>query len=432
MDHAHIAKVYDGGTTDGGRPYFVMELVKGKAITDYCDLHRLPTRQRLEIFLDICHAVQHAHQKGIIHRDLKPSNVLVSHYDVRAVVKVIDFGVAKATGERLTDQSFYTGVAQMIGTPLYMSPEQAGLSDLDVDTLIYMDKLACGYGNVGRVAEAVPLLEETFKLYQAKLAPDHPDRLATMSNLGRAYSDVGRWAEAAALYRETLELKKVALGADHPETLITLNNLGTVYRDSGRPAEAVPLLEEAVRLHTLKLGPDHYTTMIFSGNLATVYRDTGRLNEARTLFEETLRRQMAKLSADHPSRLLVLNHTGACLLKMKKYDEADVLLRDCLALRTRKAPGEWWVSHTKSHLGQAATGLKRYAEAEALLLGAYQELSSRNDKIPARNRHYIGEAAQALVDLYEAWGKEEQAAPWRKKLEAHKKESGIRNEEVEK
>ncbi len=134
MDHPHIAKVHDGGTTPEGRPYFVMELVKGTPITDYCDAHRLGTRQRLELFLDVCHAVQHAHQKGIIHRDLKPSNVLVSLHDVTPVVKVIDFGVAKATGGRLTDKTVYTAFAQMVGTPLYMSPEQAGLSDLDVDT----------------------------------------------------------------------------------------------------------------------------------------------------------------------------------------------------------------------------------------------------------------------------------------------------------
>jgi serine/threonine protein kinase/tetratricopeptide (TPR) repeat protein len=134
MDHPHIAKVHDGGATPEGRPYFVMELVKGTPITDYCDQHRLSTRQRLELFLDVCHAVQHAHQKGIIHRDLKPSNVLVEVHDVRPVVKVIDFGIAKATGQQLTDKSVYTAVAQMIGTPLYMSPEQAGLSSLDVDT----------------------------------------------------------------------------------------------------------------------------------------------------------------------------------------------------------------------------------------------------------------------------------------------------------
>jgi eukaryotic-like serine/threonine-protein kinase len=134
MDNVHIAKVYDGGATPEGRPYFVMELVKGVPITDYCDRHRLTMHQRLELFLDVCQAVQHAHQKGIIHRDLKPSNVLVSVHDVTAVVKVIDFGVAKAIGGRLTNKTVYTALAQLIGTPLYMSPEQAGLSDIDVDT----------------------------------------------------------------------------------------------------------------------------------------------------------------------------------------------------------------------------------------------------------------------------------------------------------
>src|SRR5262249_50279474 len=134
MDHANIAKVHDGGTTAEGRPYFVMELVKGTPITDYCDQHRLTTRQRLGLFLDVGHAVQHAHQKGIIHRDIKPSNVLVSVHDVKPVVKVIDFGIAKAIGGQLTDKSVYTAFAQMVGTPMYMSREQAGLSDLDVDT----------------------------------------------------------------------------------------------------------------------------------------------------------------------------------------------------------------------------------------------------------------------------------------------------------
>jgi WD40 repeat protein/serine/threonine protein kinase len=134
MDHPNIAKVHDGGATPEGRPYFVMELVRGRPITEYCDAHRLSTRGRLNLFLDVCHAVQHAHQKGIIHRDIKPSNVLVSVHDVTPVVKVIDFGIAKATGGRLTDNTLYTAFAQMVGTPLYMSPEQAGLSDLDIDT----------------------------------------------------------------------------------------------------------------------------------------------------------------------------------------------------------------------------------------------------------------------------------------------------------
>jgi eukaryotic-like serine/threonine-protein kinase len=134
MDHPHIAKVLDGGATETGRPYFVMELVRGVPITEFCDQNLLTPRQRLELFIPVCQAIQHAHQKGIIHRDLKPSNVLVSRHDTTPMVKVIDFGVAKALGQVLTDKTLFTGISQMIGTPLYMSPEQAGMSDLDIDT----------------------------------------------------------------------------------------------------------------------------------------------------------------------------------------------------------------------------------------------------------------------------------------------------------
>jgi eukaryotic-like serine/threonine-protein kinase len=134
MDHPNIAKVLDAGATDTGRPYFVMELVRGVPITGFCDQAQLPPRERLELFLTVCQAVQHAHQKGIIHRDIKPSNVLVALHDDKPVVKVIDFGVAKATSGQLTDKSVCTGFAQVVGTPLYMSPEQAALSAIDIDT----------------------------------------------------------------------------------------------------------------------------------------------------------------------------------------------------------------------------------------------------------------------------------------------------------
>jgi eukaryotic-like serine/threonine-protein kinase len=134
MDHPNIAKVLDGGETAGGRPYFVMELVKGVPITDYLAHHPLPIRRCLELFVSVCQAVQHAHQKGIIHRDIKPSNVMVMSHDDTPVVKVIDFGVAKAVGQPLTDKTIYTQFSQMVGTPRYMSPEQAGESSLDIDT----------------------------------------------------------------------------------------------------------------------------------------------------------------------------------------------------------------------------------------------------------------------------------------------------------
>ncbi len=134
MDHPNIAKVLDGGATTTGRPYFVMELVRGIKITEYCDQNNLSTPQRLELFMQACRAIQHAHQKGIIHRDIKPSNVLVSVHDGVPVAKVIDFGIAKATEGRLTDQTLFTSFEQFIGTPAYMSPEQAELKGLDVDT----------------------------------------------------------------------------------------------------------------------------------------------------------------------------------------------------------------------------------------------------------------------------------------------------------
>ena len=134
MVHPNIAKVLDAGTTDLGRPYFVMELVRGIPITDYCDQANLTTKDRLDLFIKVCQAIQHAHQKGIIHRDIKPSNILVTLHDGVPVPKVIDFGIAKATEGRLTDNTVYTQLHQVIGTPAYMSPEQAEMSGLDIDT----------------------------------------------------------------------------------------------------------------------------------------------------------------------------------------------------------------------------------------------------------------------------------------------------------
>src|SRR5260221_5865025 len=134
MDHPNIAKVLEAAATDTGRPYFVMELVRGIRITDYCDQNNLQARQRLNLFISVCQAIQHAHQKGIIHRDIKPSNILVTLHDGVPVPKVIDFGIAKATQGELTDKTVYTQLQEFIGTPAYMSPEQAEMSGLDIDT----------------------------------------------------------------------------------------------------------------------------------------------------------------------------------------------------------------------------------------------------------------------------------------------------------
>ncbi len=162
MDHPNIAKVFDASTTEDGRPYFVMELVKGTPITEFCDARKLGFRERLELFVPVCQAIQHAHMKGIIHRDIKPTNVLVALHDEVPVAKVIDFGVAKAIGQQLTDKTLYTGFGTLVGTPAYMAPEQATFNQLDIDTRA--DVYALGVLLYELLAGSPPIEKERLKL----------------------------------------------------------------------------------------------------------------------------------------------------------------------------------------------------------------------------------------------------------------------------
>ncbi len=202
MDHSGIAKVLDAGVTDDGRPYFVMELVRGLRIDEYCDRFRLTHRERIELFIQLCQAVQHAHQKGVIHRDLKPSNVLVTEQDGRAVPKIIDFGIAKATGWHLSDRPSLTGMGVPVGTLAYMSPEQAEGSDLDVDTRA--DIYSLGVILYELLSGAVPM-DARVKGVPAFLAelvsrdttfPTPTQQLATVPNLERIATSRGVSAES--------------------------------------------------------------------------------------------------------------------------------------------------------------------------------------------------------------------------------------------
>jgi eukaryotic-like serine/threonine-protein kinase len=190
MEHPNIARVLDAGSSESGRPFFVMELVKGIPITHYCDQHRLTPRQRLELFLPVCQAIQHAHQKGVIHRDIKPSNVLVAMYDDKPVPKVIDFGLAKAAGQTLTDKTLITGFGTLVGTPEYMSPEQANLNNLDIDTRsdvyslgVLLYELLTGTTPVDRKSLGAAALLEILRIVREVEAPRPSTKLSSSDAL---------------------------------------------------------------------------------------------------------------------------------------------------------------------------------------------------------------------------------------------------------
>jgi serine/threonine protein kinase/tetratricopeptide (TPR) repeat protein len=196
MDHPHIAKVLDAGATESGRPYFVMELVPGIPITDYCDQAEAELRERLHLFLAVCRAVQHAHQKGIIHRDLKPSNILVTLHDGTPVVKVIDFGIAKAVGQQLTDKTLFTNFARMMGTPMYMSPEQAALGGLDIDTRsdiyslgVLLYELLTGTTPFEKTRLQTADFDEMRRIIRDEDPPPPSQRLSTLGMSGRTTTE---------------------------------------------------------------------------------------------------------------------------------------------------------------------------------------------------------------------------------------------------
>ncbi len=385
MDHPNIARVFDGGATDSGRPYFVMELVRGIPITDFCDSLEMATENRLKLFIAVCQAVQHAHLKGIIHRDLKPSNILVTLHDDQPVVKVIDFGVAKAINQQLTEKTLFTTFGNMIGTPQYMSPEQAALSGLDVDTrsdiyslgvLLYELLTGTPPLEIDRVRTA------TYVEIQRLIREEEPPRPSTrLSNSGKRLSQLAKHRGTTPERLRTLvrsELDWIAMKAlekDRQRRYETCNSLADdVTRYLNRePVLAYPpsvayrmrkfvakhrrmVIGNVVVVSALLLG---LITMIVS--LQRVERERADAQQAATVAEQAVEKERATMS-----KMNMMLVERALLQVM--YGEFDGFQKTIEVAQSSTVPKDWVLTLKgleSLHRGQSALAIDFLKQAVA-------------------------------------------------------------------
>jgi eukaryotic-like serine/threonine-protein kinase len=330
-----------------------------------------------------------------------------------------------------------------------------GLDDLD--TLATLNNLAIAYIGAGRLSEAIALFGRVRDAQVARLGPDHPKTLTTLNNLADAYGVAGRLPEAIALFERVRDAKVAKLGPDNPETLKTLNNLAATYWSLKQLDRSVPLFEEALRRREARLGRQHEDTQATAANLGVNYKDAGRLGDAIPLLEETYQArdrfpnnrwvgaqlldaytragrsaEAAKLSQDlladarktapkgSPQLAVALARSGLALLQANAHTEAEPILRECLAIREKTQPDVWTTFNTKSQVGAALLGQKKYAEAEPLLVAGYNGMKQREATILPEGKPRLSEALERLVQFYEVTNRPDEVARWRRELEARR------------
>jgi non-specific serine/threonine protein kinase/serine/threonine-protein kinase len=341
MNHPNIAKAFEAGSTEEGRPYFVMEYVKGVPLTEYCDTNRLSTRERLEVFLQVCSGVQHAHQKGVIHRDIKPSNILVAVEDGRPVPKIIDFGVAKATSQRLTERTLFTELGQWIGTPEYMSPEQAQLTGLEVDTRT--DVYALGVVLYEVLAGAQPfepseLRGAGFDEMRRRIREDEPPRPRIEKDPTRRY---GSPSDLAADVDRHLQNQPVL--ASPPSAAYRLRKFVRRNR-AGVAASVVVLLALVAGVVGTSIGliraqREAETARQISQLLVGVFADVdpagqmGHLSSTTAMLDRGVQRVTTELADQPVVQAQLMNTLGSGYRNLGLFDQAAPLLERSLRLR---------------------------------------------------------------------------------------------------
>jgi serine/threonine protein kinase len=473
MDHPNIAKVLDAGTTETGRPFFVMELVKGTPITRYCDEHRLPPCQRLELFVPVCHALQHAHQKGIIHRDVKPSNVLVAPYDGKPVVKVIDFGVAKATGQKLTERTLFTAFGAVVGTLEYMSPEQAELNNQDIDTRsdiyslgVLLYELLTGTTPLERKRLKQAALLELLRLIREEEPPKPSTRLSDSKDSLASISAQRQMepAKLTKLVRGELDwIVMKALEKDRSRRYETANGLA---RDIERflhdePVEACPpsagyrLRKVARRYRRLLLTAAAFAALLLLGATVSIWQAVeatraktnmrGALDDLAAEQEKTKQALAAETRARDRARHALNSMTDDVIsdlfaMQPQLDDKQRAFLRKVLAFhqefaaehgdseeaRAVAAEGQHHVARVQAFLGQRGAAVGSYLEA----IRRREKLAADFPAVPeyryrlaqshlnlgvvlmARQEHQKAEAAYGrALDLFEKLAAEFPAVP---------------------